>query len=108
MTIQRPHRLNLVLFLTVISMLSGLVAADEHRFELTIEFDKRAGKSTPVRTVIDFDELLGGDAGLIDPYTLAVTRQTGEARRSAATIGTPTGAGPDGRRRVWYDLPLPS
>lgn len=82
MTIQRPLRLNLVLYLTVMSMLSGFAASDEHRFELTIEFDKRAGESTPVRTVIDFDELLDGEAGLIDPFTLVVTRQTGEARQS--------------------------
>ncbi|MBP86598.1 MAG: hypothetical protein CMJ64_07780 [Planctomycetaceae bacterium] len=82
MTIRQPLRLQLVLFLTVTSILRGLVAGDEHRLELTIEFDQRAGKSTPVRTVIDFNELLGEEAGLIDPYTLVVTRQTGEARRS--------------------------
>ena len=72
----------LVLVLSVISMMSGVVAADEHRFEMTVLFDQRAGKSTPVRTVIDFDELLGEEAELIDPYSLVVTRQTGTARRS--------------------------
>ena len=46
----------------------GLCRRQQHRFELTIDFGKRAGKSTPVRKVIDFDQLLGGKAGLIDPY----------------------------------------
>ena len=90
MTIQRPLRLNLVLFLTVIPLLSVFVAADEHRFKLTIEFDNRAGKSTPVRTVIDFDELLGGEAGLAYTQKASTSNKSlaDRARSSRAVVSS--------------------
>ncbi|MBB75916.1 MAG: hypothetical protein CMJ75_15530 [Planctomycetaceae bacterium] len=72
----------LALFASALSMGSGIVTAAEYRCELTVLFDQRAGSSTPVRTVVDFAGLVGKEAGLIDPYTLVVTRQTGAAWRS--------------------------
>ncbi len=46
------------------------------RAVLKVEFDQRAGNSTPVRMDVDFDALLPrGKSGLIDPNTIVVKRR---------------------------------
>ena len=53
------------------------------RAELKVEFDQRAGKSTPVRMDVDFDALLpSGKSGLIDPHTIVVKRRLGGKTRT--------------------------
>ena len=66
----------------VLASISLAVDAQENRVELSIEFNKRAGKNTPVRSVVDFDQLLGKKPRLIDPYSLEIVRQTGSRSRT--------------------------
>ena len=46
-----------------------------HKVRLSVEFGEGAGESTPVRTEVDFDSLLGPRGGLVDPHTLVVRRR---------------------------------
>ncbi len=51
---------------------------------MRVEFDSRAGSSTPVQVDVDFDHLLGqsADARLIDPHSIVVKRQSPDGERT--------------------------
>ena len=55
-----------------------------HRIPMRVEFDSRAGSSTPVQVDVDFDHLLGqsADARLIDPHSIVVKRQSPDGERT--------------------------